>query len=1107
MDLATAPYRGRFYGRRDEIETLIQILQRPGPPTARGVIALVGEAGIGKSRLALEAISYLEEETKTSYDVIMWRSLKEGLPVDRIMADLISTMSQGQQGSTGTAESDLATIANLANKIRVLLVLDNIESIIMPGVLAGRVMEEFRAYISLINIFAQTNNRCSVLITGRELPSEIILWEQESGQKSFVNIVRLHGLDAEASREILAASEPPVLSGSVATLMRALSYNPMKLRIAGPLIAEIYSGSVADFLERNTTISGELGEIVASQLERISLLESTILFWLALERVPVNADALIDNILHPPAKSEIGTALGSLIRRNLCERTQSGLFTLQPAVAEYLTSRLIEQIASEVNDGRIDLLNSFSLYTTKSPEYINKAQILYVINPLIERLSQLSSRAEIPRTLQALCSNLPDKTPGYLAGNVVNIFSVLNVSPIGEMLVGCEIRNADLRLFDLRGADLRRAHFVSCRFSTRLGNIHTCAVTSLNRELAVAGTSGDISLMRARDMVKVATLRGHVDWVRAVDVHPTFPHLISASDDGTLRVWDLSAGAEIARMRGHRGRIVGAAIGQRGSTILSIGEDGFLKEWNYSSWALQRTMRIQQEPLIDIAVSHDGSIIVLAGETNQIKILDGTTWSELATLSGHTEWVTTVTVSRNNQLLVSGSLDSSVRLWDLSQMSQISLLPGPAERVWSVAISNDSNEVAAGYNSGIVMHWQLQKGASGELLTDQTRTLRSHQSRVWSVLFLPSDHQLVSCGEGQAIRVWDVQSGECISSSEASESQMCSIDAISVDNHSTGQTLIATGGEDHQVRTWYWSSRGIERDAILVGHEGRVWSVLTADEQRLFTASEDGTVREWTRQNGDWHSRITIDIHRQIYNMEWIDRDRCILAVADEGSRIIIVDGNTGDVLSTLLGHDGLVWTVCVSDSGRHLASASFDGTVGWWDLQSARMQQRFRLDGAPMLGVVVPGAERTILSADYSGTVAVWDVSRGSLKYSFMAHDAPIWGISLSPSGEVLATGASDGVISLWKLANASLERRLQGHEQWLGRVRFYGDRTLLSVSTDGSARVWNVDTGECLAILRPPRVYEGLNLRGCSGLSDDDIAVFNHLGALTDQRLKRPE
>ena len=220
---------------------------------------------------------------------------------------------------------------------------------------------------------------------------------------------------------------------------------------------------------------------------------------------------------------------------------------------------------------------------------------------------------------------------------------------------------------------------------------------------------------------------------------------------------------------------------------------------------------------------------------------------------------------------------------------------------------------------------------------------------------------------------------------------MCSIDAIGADRGSAGKILVVTGGEDRQVRTWVWSSSlgiGIGRGS-LEGHEGRVWSVLAADGPRLITGSEDGTVREWIQSNDVWGSRTIIDLDRQIYNIEWVGNDRGMVAVADESSRIVIVEISTGRILSTLIGHEGLVWTMCASPSAQHLASASFDGTVGWWNIGKHTMEQRFHMEGAPMLGVAVPRSAEYIVSADYSGTVGIWDLNDGILIRKFEAHAA----------------------------------------------------------------------------------------------------------------------
>ena len=48
------------------------------------------------------------------------------------------------------------------------------------------------------------------------------------------------------------------------------------------------------------------------------------------------------------------------------------------------------------------------------------------------------------------------------------------------------------------------------------------------------------------------TLSGHTGWVRAVAVTPDGRQAVSASDDNTLKVWDLASGAELHTLSGHR---------------------------------------------------------------------------------------------------------------------------------------------------------------------------------------------------------------------------------------------------------------------------------------------------------------------------------------------------------------------------------------------------------------------------------------------------------------------------------------------------------------------------------------------------------------------------
>ncbi len=59
----------------------------------------------------------------------------------------------------------------------------------------------------------------------------------------------------------------------------------------------------------------------------------------------------------------------------------------------------------------------------------------------------------------------------------------------------------------------------------------------------------------------------------------------------------------------------------------------------------------------------------------------------------------------------------------------------------------------------------------------------------------------------------------------------------------------------------------------------------------------------------------------------------------------------------------------------------------------------------------------------------------------------------------------------------------------------------TLASGSEDGTIKLWNVETGECIRTLRPPRPYEGMNITGATGLTDAQRETLKQLGAIEDE------
>ena len=76
-----------------------------------------------------------------------------------------------------------------------------------------------------------------------------------------------------------------------------------------------------------------------------------------------------------------------------------------------------------------------------------------------------------------------------------------------------------------------------------------------------------------------------------------------------------------------------------------------------------------------------------------------------------------------------------------------------------------------------------------------------------------------------------------------------------------------------------------------------------------------------------------------------------------------------------------------------------------------------------------------------------------------------------------------------------------LQGHGKEVVSVIFSPDGKLLaSGSKDGTIKIWDIDTGECLNTLSSPRPYEGMKIKGIHGLNEAQKATLKALGAVED-------
>src|SRR2546421_260293 len=431
-----------FYGREEELATLEQWIVEE----RCRVVSVLGMGGIGKSALAVRVM----HRVAAHFEVVLFRSLRNAPDCSALLDDCLSVLSPEPLGVVlRTRGGRLGLLLLELRSRRVLLVLDNLEVLLEAGDVLGRLRPGFEAYGHLLRQVAQTAHQSCLLLTSREKPAGLRALE---GSRTLVRSLPLSGLNAAACAQLLAEHEVSGSQEERARLGALYQGNPLALRIVAETIADLFGGQIDPFLSGGTTIFGSITELLDEQWARLSPLEQTVLYWLAIVREPVTLEDLLAVLVSPLAHVQVLEAVDGLRRRCLIERGQrAGSFILQSAVLEYVTTKLVTTASQEIGQGRLLRLREHGLSQAQAKEYVRQTQQRLLLAPLLARLeSMYQGRAEVEGQLRAGLNALRERAEeaqGYGPANLVALVRLLRG--------------------DLRGLDL--SHFALWRASLQGG--------------------------------------------------------------------------------------------------------------------------------------------------------------------------------------------------------------------------------------------------------------------------------------------------------------------------------------------------------------------------------------------------------------------------------------------------------------------------------------------------------------------------------------------------------------------------------------------------------------------------------------------------------------
>lgn len=282
-------------------------------------------------------------------------------------------------------------------------------------------------------------------------------------------------------------------------------------------------------------------------------------------------------------------------------------------------------------------------------------------------------------------------------------------------------------------------------------------------------------------------LKGHIGAVNDVTIQGNI--IASASDDKTVKLWDLETGKPLFTFYcPHKNSAV--AISPNGNLLVAGDLGQNIISWNIKTRSLHKlyhkpSSNISHTGLIfSIVFSANGDTLASGSADKTIQLWNPITGQPQRALYGHTDAIHSLAFSPNEDILVSGSADKTIRLWTVENGTLSRIFTGHSRSVRGVAIHPHGEIIASGSDDTTVKLWYLK---TGKLM----QTLR-HSEGIWSLAFSPDGEILASGSLSGTVRLWSLETGKVLQVLSG-----CHPVAFSHD----GKRLV-TGGKKGMLKIW-----------------------------------------------------------------------------------------------------------------------------------------------------------------------------------------------------------------------------------------------------------------------------------------------------------------
>lgn len=405
------------------------------------------------------------------------------------------------------------------------------------------------------------------------------------------------------------------------------------------------------------------------------------------------------------------------------------------------------------------------------------------------------------------------------------------------------------------------------------------------------------------------TLEGHRGQVTTASFDRSGERVITASADGTVRIWDVATGDALQILQGPKvvsGNRASAALSPDGRTVVAAFADNYAYLWNIDVQA--EPMPCLPRKVTSVAASPDDRRIAAAVD-GAVLLFD----------------VSRLPASPGDQR-IAAAFDDTVRISQrtCAREPDLNTPENTTQQAMSVAFGGDSRRLAVAAGDRVQL-WDVKGNASQE-----AATFNGHKRLVLSVAFDPAGKRLVTGSQDKTARIWDLASRAPLGVLKGHDAAVFSA-AFSSDGRK-----VATGSFDKTVRLWD-AATGDQLGVPIDAKKPVLAVTFTSDDKYLVTTLLDDptkarpfrtSIAMWNVQTGSRASE------QEVGSLRLAD----YLAIYSQDAGILFSKG-----IAMLPRNRDAIRNVVGSAGGVGVYTVSLDGEVRMWRLPPSEPHRLIR--------------------------------------------------------------------------------------------------------------------------------------------------------------------